>query len=89
MIKTSQQGVQEFLAEQIQIVDSVLNEWVPAETVEPPSIHKAMRYSLFAGGKRIRPVLAIAAGEAVYRLSGWHRARCGNTGTSPYVFTDP
>jgi len=57
--------LQEYLAEQVQSVEAVLNDWVPQESVEPSSIHKAMRYSLFAGGKRIRPVLAIAAARAV------------------------
>jgi geranylgeranyl diphosphate synthase, type II len=57
--------LQEFLAAQVGRVDSVLQEWVPAETVDPSSIHKAMRYSLFAGGKRIRPILAIASAYAV------------------------
>ena len=60
-----EQSLQEYLAEQVQTVDRVLNEWVPEESVEPVSIHQAMRYSLFAGGKRIRPVLAMAAGRAV------------------------
>src|SRR5204863_10033499 len=46
-------------------VGRALNDRVPAESVDPPSIHKAMRYSLFAGGKRIRPLLAIAAAESV------------------------
>src|SRR4029077_5871950 len=39
--------------------------WVPHEDENPATIHSAMRYSLFAGGKRIRPLLAIAAAEAV------------------------
>ncbi len=55
----------EYLAAQVRHVDRALEQWVPAEAVEPSSIHRAMRYSLFAGGKRIRPVLAIAAGQAV------------------------
>ena len=38
---------------------------MPPETEPPDNIHKAMRYSLFAGGKRIRPILCIAAGQAV------------------------
>jgi geranylgeranyl diphosphate synthase, type II len=58
-------GIKEFLAEQVAIVDRVLDAWVPQESVEPVSIHKAMRYSLFAGGKRVRPSLAIAAARAV------------------------
>jgi geranylgeranyl diphosphate synthase, type II len=64
MIKTGKGSLQEFLAEQVKTIDRVLDKWVPAENVEPGSIHKAMRYSLFAGGKRIRPILAIAAGHA-------------------------
>ena len=55
----------DFLAEQVQTVDRVLNVWVPDETVDPSSIHRAMRYSLFAGGKRIRPILAMAAARTV------------------------
>ena len=46
-------------------IDAVLDRWVPAESVPPDTIHKAMRYSLFAGGKRIRPALCIAAAEAI------------------------
>lgn len=55
----------QYLAARQHLVDRTLNEWVPSETVAPPSIHKAMRYSLFAGGKRIRPVLCMAAADAI------------------------
>lgn len=55
----------EYIAHQQKRVDAALDRWVPAETQDPPRIHSAMRYSLFAGGKRIRPLLAIAAAEAV------------------------
>ncbi|MBC7927222.1 MAG: polyprenyl synthetase family protein [Bryobacteraceae bacterium] len=48
-----------------QRVDAALHRWVPADSIEPLNIHKAMRYSLFAGGKRIRPILCIAAAESV------------------------
>lgn len=65
MTQTEQLSLQEYLAEQQQAVDRALDEWVPAADVEPYSIHKAMRYSLFAGGKRIRPLLAIAGARAV------------------------
>jgi geranylgeranyl diphosphate synthase type II len=47
------------------VVDAALDRWVPAETEDPATIHRAMRYSLFAGGKRIRPLLAIATAEAL------------------------
>jgi len=60
-------SLQSFLAQQVRIIDRVLSHWVPDETVDPSSIHRAMRYSLFAGGKRIRPILAIAAAQAIGR----------------------
>jgi geranylgeranyl diphosphate synthase, type II len=42
-------------------VDAALDRFLPAETTEPVSIHTAMRYSVFAGGKRIRPILSLEA----------------------------
>src|SRR5450631_1302110 len=57
--------LQEFLTRQQRIVDRELDRLVPAESVPPATIHRAMRYSLFAGGKRIRPLLCIAAAEVV------------------------
>lgn len=65
MTKADQASLQEYLAEQAQAVDHALEKWLPGEDVEPVSIHRAMRYSMFAGGKRIRPILAIAAARAV------------------------
>jgi len=55
----------EYMAAQQQAVDAALDRWVPREDQNPATIHRAMRYSVFAGGKRIRPLLAIAAAEAV------------------------
>jgi geranylgeranyl diphosphate synthase, type II len=55
----------DYLQEQCQLVESALNRWVPPETEPPQNIHKAMRYSLFAGGKRIRPVLCMSAARTV------------------------
>jgi geranylgeranyl diphosphate synthase, type II len=48
-----------------QAVDAALIQALPPESAWPATIHRAVRYSLFAGGKRIRPVLVLAAGEAV------------------------
>lgn len=45
-------------------VDSALNGYLPKKSTPPRSLHKAMRYSLFAGGKRMRPALCLAAAEA-------------------------
>jgi geranylgeranyl diphosphate synthase, type II len=47
------------------VVDSELDRLVPPETAPPETIHRAMRYSLFAGGKRIRPILCLEAARAV------------------------
>src|SRR5579864_790935 len=55
----------DYIAARQKAVDAALDRWVPAESINPQTIHRAMRYSLFAGGKRIRPLLAIAAAEAV------------------------
>ena len=46
-------------------VDRALMEWLPVPPACPPRVGEAMRYSLFAGGKRLRPVLTLAAAEAV------------------------
>lgn len=54
-----------YLKEKIALVDAALEQYLPRESEQPESIHKAMRYSIFAGGKRVRPVLMLAACEAV------------------------
>lgn len=46
-------------------VDANLDKWLPKDTIEPEQLHSAMRYAVFNGGKRIRPVLTYAAGQAV------------------------
>jgi geranylgeranyl diphosphate synthase, type II len=48
-----------FFEEDRLAVDAQLEKLLPGESVEPPSIHTAMRYSVFAGGKRIRPILCL------------------------------
>ncbi|HEY6187926.1 MAG TPA: farnesyl diphosphate synthase [Pyrinomonadaceae bacterium] len=54
----------DFFRECREQTDARLNQLVPAETVEPTAVHQAMRWSLFAGGKRLRPALLLAAGRA-------------------------
>jgi geranylgeranyl diphosphate synthase type II len=58
-------NLRDYLAQQQKLVDSELDRLVPPETAVPETIHRAMRYSLFAGGKRIRPILCIEAARAV------------------------
>ena len=54
-----------YMKEQCARVDAALDRFLPRETVLPHSLHKAMRYSVFAGGKRVRPILMLAACQAV------------------------
>jgi geranylgeranyl diphosphate synthase, type II len=58
------------LREYQQLVDAELDRLAPPEATPPETIHRALRYSLFAGGKRIRPILCIEAARAVARPSG-------------------
>lgn len=45
-------------------VEAALDKWLPGTATEPHSLHEAMRYAVLGGGKRIRPVLVYASGEA-------------------------
>jgi geranylgeranyl diphosphate synthase, type II len=47
------------------LTDAALDRLIPLETEAPVSIHKAMRHSVFAGGKRLRPVLCIESGRMI------------------------
>jgi geranylgeranyl diphosphate synthase type II len=50
-----------FFEEDRQEIEAALERLLPGEDAPPPSIHRAMRYSVFAGGKRIRPILCVEA----------------------------
>jgi geranylgeranyl diphosphate synthase type II len=54
-----------YMKERAAAVDAALERALPPETERPATLHRAMRYSVFAGGKRLRPVLVIAGAEAV------------------------
>lgn len=54
----------EFFASTRAAIDSELDRLIPSETQEPVRLHSAIRWSLFAGGKRFRPAVVIATGEA-------------------------
>ena len=53
-----------YLEKSTKAVNAALDRFLPKESAKPATIHKAMRYSLFAGGKRMRPALCLAAAEA-------------------------
>jgi geranylgeranyl diphosphate synthase type II len=57
--------LKEYLAERKALVDAALDRLLPGEEFYPPVIFQAARYSLMAGGKRLRPILCLAAAEAV------------------------
>ena len=58
-------SLKEFLAAETVRIDAALDRLTPAESTPPSTIHRAMRYSLFAGGKRIRPILCMQSAAAV------------------------
>jgi geranylgeranyl diphosphate synthase, type II len=57
--------IKAYLAESKNEVDRALEQLLPAEEEAPSTIHKAMRYSVFAGGKRVRPILTLASGQSL------------------------
>jgi geranylgeranyl diphosphate synthase, type II len=54
-----------YLDAQRALVDAALDRWLPAPPACPPLLREAMRYSLVAGGKRFRPIVALASADAV------------------------
>ncbi len=56
--------LQNYLATRCCRVDAALSRYLPRSSVKPVTLHKAMRYSLFAGGKRLRPILCLASADA-------------------------
>jgi geranylgeranyl diphosphate synthase type II len=56
--------LQTYLESRTDLINRALDEFLPGESTKPATIHKAMRYSLFAGGKRMRPALCLAAAAA-------------------------
>jgi geranylgeranyl diphosphate synthase type II len=55
--------LEQYLSGVTTAVNEALHAFLPLPVAKPPTIHKAMRYSVFAGGKRLRPALCIAAAE--------------------------
>jgi geranylgeranyl diphosphate synthase, type II len=56
--------LKDYLQDRIQFVDAALGRFIPSAETRPATIHQAMRHSIFAGGKRLRPILCLAAAEA-------------------------
>jgi geranylgeranyl pyrophosphate synthase len=56
-------AIESVLAEHGRLVERALDQYLPPEDAPPADVHRAMRYSVFAGGKRLRPMLVIAGAE--------------------------
>jgi geranylgeranyl diphosphate synthase type II len=54
-----------YLESQTRLIQAALETHMPPESARPATLHKAMRYSIFSGGKRIRPILCLAASQAI------------------------
>jgi geranylgeranyl diphosphate synthase type II len=63
MITESRSQLETFFAECRALVDNELDRLLPAETSRPHTVHSAIRWSVFAGGKRLRPTLLLATGQ--------------------------
>ena len=59
------EGVAAYLAARREEVDRALDRLLPPETAWPSNLHRAIRHSVFAGGKRLRPILCLAAAEVL------------------------
>src|SRR6185436_4989966 len=60
---TAAADFRQFAVETRQLVDAALDRVLPAESIPPEKVHAAIRWSVFAGGKRFRPILLLAVGE--------------------------
>src|SRR6516162_9284467 len=63
-VKRGRFELERFLGERTDAVNRALDRYLPSAETKPVTIHRAMRYSLFAGGKRMRPALCLAAAAA-------------------------
>jgi len=60
-------NLKDYLSAKKEIIDGELGKYMPMKTEYPQSIHEAIRYSVFSGGKRLRPILMLAVGEMFFQ----------------------
>jgi len=71
------EGLNEYLSQSQKRVDDAINVWLPTSAEIPAKLHEAMRYSVFAGGKRIRPILCLTVAEGLGgKAEGILKAAC-------------
>ena len=87
---TSSASLKRYLDAKKKVIDEALDRFLAGEDCYPPVIFQAMRYSIFAGGKRIRPVLCLAAAEAGGQRDAAAAvfARCLRPGADPHLLPD-
>lgn len=71
LLKSKFMRIEDYILSKKRLIDRALDRYLPSSNTKPRIIHRAMRYSVFSGGKRIRPVLTLAGFEA-----------CGGRGNS-------
>ena len=64
-MKINTQAFESLLGQYQQRVNQALDHWLPSDSVNPVELHKAMRYSVLAPGKRVRPALIYATASAL------------------------
>ena len=56
--------IKKYISKKKKVIDKALDKYLPSSKTMPQALHKAMRYAVFPGGKRIRPILTLASFEA-------------------------
>ena len=65
LVTDAETNLREFFSHSRTLIDAELDRLLPADSVAPATVHQAIRWSLFAGGKRFRPALLLAVGETL------------------------
>ena len=82
-------SLSKYLSARSALVDKALGGFLPKATVKPATIHKAMRYSLFAGGKRLRPILTPRRRGSLWWSGSAGAARRVRRRVHPHLFAHP
>ena len=85
---TAADSLEVFLSGARARIEEALERYLPRPPACPPVISEAMRYSVFAGGKRLRPTLTLAAADAVERAGGRSTERLGHGTQQPHASDD-
>ena len=62
-------SIKSFISQKAEIINEALDNYLPSSDLKPTKLHQAMRYSVLAGGKRLRPILTLVAADLVGDVS--------------------